>query len=194
MVFGFGMISNEGGTMTEKDPRDPVERMVEAYESMLEAVDGMLDKAEKTAIPTVKRSLDTAREKMVEMNELTREEAERIAQYVERDMTDAAHFLNETGDDFRDWFSFDAKLIEDRMMEMFANVADRTRIELDRLAQQARSASLYRTGEITGPGTLVCVECGKELHFHKAGHIPPCSQCHGTQYSRSSDGDDSLMS
>ncbi len=173
--------------MTEKGPRDPVERMVEAYEAMLEVVDGMLDKAEKTALPTVKRSLDVAREKMVEMNKLTQEEAERIASYVERDMVDAAHFLNETGDDFRDWFSFDVKLIEERMMDMLANVADRTRIELDRLAQQAQSASLYRTGEITGPGTLICSGCGKEMHFHKAGHIPPCSKCNGTQYTRSSE-------
>jgi len=173
--------------MTENRQKDPVEKMVEAYESMLEVVDGMLDKAEKQAMPTVKRSLDAAREKMVEMNELTREEAERVARYVERDIADAAHFLNETGDDFRDWFSFDAQLIEDRMMEMFANVADRTRIELNKLAQQAERASLYKTGEITGPGTLVCSGCGKEMHFHKAGHIPPCSQCRGTEYRRSSE-------
>lgn len=170
--------------MSDKKPQDPVERMVEAYESMLEAVNGMLDKAEKTALPTVKKSLESTREKMVEMNELTREEAEKISRYVERDMTDAAHFLSETGEEFRDWLSFDVQLIEDRLMEACANVADRTRIELDRFADQARQASLYRTGEVTGPGTLICSGCGKEMHFHKAGHIPPCSKCHGTQYRR----------
>ena len=170
--------------MSDKKPHDPVERMVDAYETMLETVNGMLDKAEKSALPTLKHSLDSAREKMVEMNELTREEAEKISRYVERDMTDAAHFLSDTGDEFRDWLSFDIKLIEDRLMEMCANVADRTRLELDRFADQARQASQYRTGEITGPGTLVCAGCGKELHFHKAGHIPPCSQCRGTVYRR----------
>ena len=56
--------------------------------------------------------------------------------------------------------------------------------ELNLTAEQAREASFYHTGEVTGPGTLVCVECGKELHFHKAGHIPPCPGCRGTRYQR----------
>ncbi|PLX62185.1 zinc ribbon-containing protein [Sedimenticola selenatireducens] len=170
--------------MTNKDEKDPVERMVDAYERMLEYVDDVIGKAEKTTLPTLKKSLDAAREKAVELNELTREEAEKIAAYVERDMKEAAHYLVETGDEFREWFRFDVKLIEGRLMEMFASVADRTRLELERFANQAREAAVYRTGEITGPGTLVCDQCGKELHFHKAGHIPPCSKCHGTIYRR----------
>ncbi|WP_428609375.1 zinc ribbon-containing protein [Sedimenticola sp.] len=174
--------------MTNKDEKDPVERMVDAYERMLEYVDDVIGKAEKNTLPTLKKSLETAREKAVELNELTREEAEKIAAYVERDMKDAAHFLVETGEEFREWFRFDVKLIEGRLMEMFATVADRTRLELERFANQARQAAVYRTGEITGPGTLVCEECGKALHFHKAGHIPPCSQCRGTTYRRESEG------
>jgi hypothetical protein len=170
--------------MSDKEERDPVERLVDAYENMLERVDEMLGRAEKNALPTLKRSIEHAREKAVEMNELTREEAEKVAAYVERDMKDAAHFLTRTGEEFRDWFRFDIQLIENRLMEMFATVADRTRVELESLAERAREASLYHTGEITGPGTLVCTKCGKELHFHKAGHIPPCPKCHATEYQR----------
>ncbi|PLY14845.1 MAG: hypothetical protein C0631_10055 [Sedimenticola sp.] len=173
--------------MAPEDKKDPVERLVDAYENMLERVDEMLDKAEKTALPTLKKSLEKARERAVELNELTREEAEKISAYVERDMHDAADYLNKTGEEFRNWFSFDMKLIESHMIEMFANVADRTRLELERFAEQARESSLYHTGEITGPGTLVCVECGKELHYHKAGHIPPCPQCHTTKFRRKND-------
>ena len=163
---------------------NPVDRLVNAYERMLEHVDSMLDTAEKNTLPTIRKSIDAAREKMVELNELTREEAEKVATYLERDMKDAAHFLSETGDEFREWFKFDVQLIEARMMEMLAKVADRTRLELDRLADRAREGVLYHTGEITGPGTLACTQCGKELHFHKAGHIPPCQKCHATEYRR----------
>lgn len=170
-----------------KDERDPIERMVNAYEHMLESVDGFLERAEKSALPTIRHGLEVAREKAVEMNELTREEAEKVAGYVERDIKDAAQFLVQTGDEFRDWLKFDVQLIEGRLMEMFSNVADRTRIELDRFADLARESSLYRTGEVTGPGTLVCIQCAKELHFHKAGHIPPCSKCRGTRYKREAD-------
>lgn len=163
---------------------NPVDRLVNAYEKMLEQVDSMLDKAEKNTLPSIKKSIDAAREKAVELNELTREEAEKVAAYLERDMKDAAHFLSETGDEFRAWFKFDVQLIESRMLEMLAKVADKTRLELDRLAERAREGVLYHTGEITGPGTLVCTQCGKELHFHKTGHIPPCPKCHATEYRR----------
>ncbi|MCW8907681.1 MAG: zinc ribbon-containing protein, partial [Sedimenticola sp.] len=93
--------------MTPKDEKDPVERMVDAYENMLERVDEMISRAEKSTLPTLRKSIEAAREKTVELNELTREEAEKIAGYVERDMKEAAHFLVETGDEFRDWFRFD---------------------------------------------------------------------------------------
>ena len=172
--------------MTDEKKRDPIDRMTDAYEQMLERVDGFLELAEKSTLPTLRRALDQAREKAVELNELTREEAEKLTGYVERDMKDAAHFLVETGAEFRQWWQFDVKMIEQRMMEMFANVADKTRLELEKFADQAREASMYHTGEVAGPGTLVCNSCGKELHFHKAGRIPPCSGCHGTGYRRPS--------
>ncbi|MCB1761014.1 MAG: zinc ribbon-containing protein [Gammaproteobacteria bacterium] len=170
--------------MSEQQKKDPVDRMTEAYEQMLERVDGILEQAEKSTLPTLRRSLDQARERAVELNELTREEAEKLTGYLERDMKDAAAFLVETGNEFRDWWRFDMQLIEQRLLEMFANVADRTRVELERLADRAREASSYHTGEVTGPGTLVCEGCGKTLHFHKAGRIPPCSECRGTTFRR----------
>jgi vacuolar-type H+-ATPase subunit H len=170
--------------MAPKDEKDPLDRLVGAYENMLERVDELLDKAEETAVPTLKKALEQAREKAIELDELTREEAEKIASYVERDMKDAADFLAENADGFKDWMRFDIQLIEERLLEMFASVADKTRLELAQLADRAWDASFYHTGEITGPGTLICSECGKALHFHKAGHIPPCPGCRGTRYKR----------
>jgi Zn finger protein HypA/HybF involved in hydrogenase expression len=170
--------------MDPDNKREPIDRMVEAYERMLERVDELLGRAEKSAIPTLRKSLEQARERAVELNELTREEADKIAGYVERDMQEAAHFLAETGEQFREWWRFDLQLIETNLLEMFANVADKTRLELEKLANQAREAAYYHTGEVTGPGTLVCTECGKVLNFHKAGHIPPCPKCRSTRYRR----------
>lgn len=170
--------------MTSEPARDPISRLVSAYEKMLERVHSALDHAEHDTIPGLKRNIEQAREKAVELGELTREESEKIAFYIERDMQDAADFLVKNQQALADWLRFDLKLIEDRMLEMFANVADRTRLELGALAEQARRASMYHTGEITGPGTLVCDQCGKAMHFHKTGHIPPCPKCHATSFRR----------
>jgi hypothetical protein len=158
---------------------DPVERMVAAYETMLERVSEFSGKAG----PALGKAIDNARETAVELGELSREEADKIALYIERDMTDA-NFLVETGQDFRDWFKFDVQLIEARLFSMFASVADQTSLELRDLAERARRATVLRTGEITGPGTLECAGCGEHLHFKKAGHIPPCPKCKGTEFKR----------
>jgi len=106
-------------------------------------------------------------------------EGAKVAGYLERDLKDAASYIAETGEGLREWWRFDLKLMEDRMLEIFASVADQTSLQLREWAEQARQAPAYRTGEITGPGTLVCEGCGEGLTFVKAGRIPPCPKCGG---------------
>ncbi len=168
--------------MTDKKQRDPVDRLVQAYESMLERVhDFFADEERKINLA---EALAEAREKAVVLGELSREEADKLSVYLQRDIQDAAEYIADTGQEFRDWFVFDWKLIEDRLFRMVAGVADQTSLQLKALARQAREASLYHTGEITGPGTLQCTHCGKEMNFKKTGHIPPCPGCSSTSFSR----------
>ncbi|MCG6966631.1 MAG: zinc ribbon-containing protein [Chromatiaceae bacterium] len=166
--------------------KDPIDRLVAAYESMLERVYAAADTAEKKTVPWLREALADAREKAVELEELTREEADKVSHYVERDLHDAANFIADTGQEFRDWLSFDWRLMQSRMLEMFAGMADQTSQALKGFAEQAREASLYHTGEITAPGVLQCTACGEELHFDKTGHIPPCPKCNATTFQRRS--------
>ena len=62
--------------------------------------------------------------------------------------------------------------------------ADKTTLALLRMKKNAHQPYDYHTGEIAGFGTLICDECGEKLHFHKAGHIPPCPKCHKTSFHR----------
>jgi len=170
--------------MTDPKSKDPVDRLVDAYERMLERVHDATDSAEKKTVPWLREALDDARDKAVELEELTREEADRIARYVERDVQDAAEFLADSGQEFRDWLRFDMELIQDRFLDMFAGMADQTGQALRDIADRAREASTYHTGEITAPGVLECTACGELLHFEKTGHIPPCPKCQHTQFRR----------
>lgn len=170
--------------MTDKDKKAPMDRLTDAYEDMLEHVHDAMQQTKESALPGLREYLGEVREKMVELGELTKEEAETISGYIERDIKDAAAYLAETGEQLSEWWRFDVQQVEDRLLEMFINVADQTKLELEKLAEQARAASTYHTGEVTGPGTLICNGCGKEMHFHKTGHIPPCSGCKGTEFRR----------
>jgi len=170
--------------MTSPDKKPTMDRLTEAYETMLEHVHEAMQQTKESALPGLRDYLSEVREKMVELGELTKEEAETIAGYIERDIQDAASYLAETGEQLSAWWRFDVQQVENRLLEMFVNVADQTKLELEKLADQARAASTYHTGEVTGPGTLICKGCGKEMHFHKTGHIPPCSGCKGTEFHR----------
>lgn len=171
--------------MTSGDKNNTLDRLVAAYEKMLGRVHDNLDKAE-SRVPAFKQTLENAREKAVELGELTREEAEKVASYIERDMHDAAVFISETGQQIRDWWQFDLKQIEEQVLEMFAKVADQTSLQLHEMQESLKRAEMYHTGEVTGPGVLVCQGCGKEMNFKKPGHIPPCPGCHGTEFKRKS--------
>jgi hypothetical protein len=174
--------------MSESEKPDAVDRLVHAYELMLERVHTALERAEE-ATPRLKQVLEQARERAVELNELSREEAEKVANYLERDMQDAAQYIADTGQQLKDWWHFDLDLVENRLLDLFASVADQTSLQLRRFAEQARErSSLYHTGEVTGPGTLICAGCGKPVHFRGAGRIPPCPRCHGTEFGREREG------
>lgn len=170
--------------MTDTDPRHSDQRAIAAYNRMMERVKAALDEAGHNTLPNLRQGVEKATKVAEQLGELTRDEAEKIATYLQRDLHDAGEYLAATGSDLRSWFRFDVELIEDRLLELFSSVADRTRLEWLELERQARIGPTYNSGEVTGPGTLRCADCGKDIHFHTTGHIPPCPGCHGTQFVR----------
>jgi len=160
------------------------QKLIAAYDKMMERVDSFLDTAEQQALPALQKNIDKAKRQAIELKEITKEEAEKIGDYLRRDLHDAAEHLESSGKEISSWFSFDLKLIEDRVLDIFVKVADKTRLELAQLAEQAKRAQEYHTGEITSIGTLACQECDTLLHFKKTSRIPPCPKCHKTVFVR----------
>lgn len=168
-------------------------KLIQAYDRMMERVKTSLEtfeQVERDALPNLQRAIEEAAETAVELGELTREEAKLVGTYVKRDLKDAGHYLATTGDDLAKWLRFDLELIEERLWDLFSSAADKTRLELLAFQETLERAVQYRTGEITGPGTLRCEACGKLLHFHATAHIPPCPKCHKSDFSRTGDGHD----
>ncbi len=169
-----------------KDPlhHDPLDALGAAYEKMFERAAEHFHKAEERTGPLLHKLIDEARDKAVELKELSREDAEKVASWVKRDLSEAASYLSETGRDLRDWLGFETTLVESGLFDFLLKAADKTTISLLEMKEAAEQASTYHTGEITGPGTLVCDNCSEKLHFHRTGRIPPCPKCHGTTFHR----------
>ncbi len=130
--------------------------------------------------------LEKARDKVVETGNVTLEEAEKISTYLKRDLHNAGEYLQDSSNDMADWLHMDIELIEWKLKDMFLQVADKTKLDLLLLEENAKHMNEYHTGEITGPGTLVCDQCDEELHFLNTGHVPPCPKCAATLFHRKS--------
>jgi len=158
-------------------PSPATDKLVHAYNRMMERVRHTLEETESRAVPTIRHSVDKARKTAVELEELTHDEADKVAYYLKRDVQDAGRHLAESSRELGDWLRFDIDRIEDRLLEIFARVADRTRIEWVELRQQLEKDPPYHSGEVTGPGTLYCSACNEALHFHHTARIPACPEC-----------------
>lgn len=163
---------------------EPLEVLAKAYETMHERVAEKLHKVKQQTGPVLHGFIDEAKDKAVELDELTEHDAEKLALWLKRDLDDAISHIAETGDELKDWLGFETTLIESALLYMLLETADKTTVELLRLKENAERPYIYHTGEITGPGTLICDQCEEKLHFHKAGHIPPCPKCHQTIFHR----------
>lgn len=162
----------------DKDETSP--QMRKGYTRMLERVREIMSKSGEQ----LENAVDQARDTAHELGELTLDEAELLAQYVKRDLQDMGDFLRDPNGDLRAWFHMDTDLIEASIRDLLLSVADQTSVQLAEFASTAGRPAIWHTGEMTAPGVLECTQCGENLHFTRTGRIPPCPQCHHTEFRR----------
>ena len=159
--------------------------LVEAYNQMMARVRDSIDNAEAHAMPTLQKAIEQARNQAIHLGEISLEEAEEIGNYIKRDINDAAEYLMETSHEFSEWLMLDLDIIEQKVLELFLSVADNTRIELEQLSHIAGSVNQnYKSGEITGPGSLVCINCEQMIQFNTTYEIPTCVKCGHQHFKR----------
>jgi len=160
------------------------ERLSKGMDRMLGRVRETYGEDEHGRTTTLSQALEHARERAVDLGELTRDEARMLAEFLWRDLEDAGGFLARTGQSLRDWLYFDMSLLEREFLERFFSVADRTRLEWLEFERRSKEPPTYRTGEMTTAGTLECLACGAQMRFKRPGHIPPCPKCGATEFQR----------
>ena len=128
--------------------------------------------------------IDHALERLSEWEELTREEVNEIGDYLQRDIEDAANFMEINRKELKDWLRYDLYMIEGTLGDTFSKMVDETRETLNDFEEEATRIGEWHTGEIVGLGTFECKSCGEVIHFHKPGHVPPCPKCHASKYRR----------
>ncbi len=156
-------------------------KFVDAYKDLMEHLYLAMD----NTLHSMADAWDIAKDKISKAGELTQEEVNIISEALKRDIESAAHGLpgHKDTSSLTEWFKFDIDLIENFALDAFLSLADKTRIELAQLGEQAKKHS-YQSGDVTIPGTFICDQCGKEIAFKAPSQIPECPACHGKTFIR----------
>jgi len=157
------------------------DKFVDAYDNLMAHLYEIMDDTLHSAAD----SLEIAKQKTLEG--LSQEEIDDIAGFLMRDVNLAAQTNSHTknNNSLDEWLKFDISLLENFAWESFSTIADKTRIELAKIENQANTYHPYHSHEITGPGTFHCDQCHKQISFKSTSKIPECPDCKGKNFTRS---------
>ena len=150
------------------------------YEKMSKAVRDNLEKAGELTEETLERSLKESREWARQLREHYADDIPKVVEYLRRDFQDAVRLTREQAR---------KKLDIDRLgvgvLAFVQRMAQKAGSRLDSFASRLSERLTYKTGEIAGPGTLTCLNCGQQMSIESASRIPPCPKCRTTGFRRS---------
>ena len=164
--------------MNQLQKRSP-NHLISAYNQIMREMRGAFEQADPSDM-SLQRSLNIAKDQVERLGDITAEEAHEIGEFIKRDINDAAEFMMDSNAEFYDWLLLDIEVIERKVVDLFLSVADHTRIELEQFKiakMPAEQIPLYKSGEITGPSTLICESCGKAKPFLSSDAITDCEKC-----------------
>ena len=157
-------------------------RTAEAYDEILANLRDMLKNTSKLTREEFDRALQLAGTSLDEASKFTREEVEKAQEAVRKDWKQLVKSANKSKEDFLQSDEF--RRISDTTLGALGRLTKSIKDWASFLDDRIEKQITYHTGEIAGPGTFECTECGKTLSFKKSGRIPPCSSCKNTAFRR----------
>jgi len=156
---------------------DPKE--VGLYEKLAERTAELLDEGKKNFDEALKK----AREEASKAGDYTREQVDKAAEFVKRDLAEIGKQADRAKKALKE--AVEPQRVAAGMQSIFTRILIGAADTLSDWAKKAENSLEYKTGEITSPGTLTCKDCGAEMHLKTTGRIPPCPKCHKTIFRKS---------
>ena len=127
-------------------------------------------------------ALEKSREQLTTLGEFSAEQGQVLKKYLARDLDITISYAQKVGEEAKERLH-PARLGAGALSSL-ATALELTSNALHKLSIKAQESLTYKTGEMTSAGTLTCAECGQTIHLKKTGHVPPCSKCQGTMFSK----------
>ena len=165
--------------MTEKKQKLEEHEDVGLYQKMAEQAAEILKDSRKG----IEDALKKAGDEITAGGEYTREQAEKVSEYLRRDLSEVGKKAQQARDSVLNAVEPHrvAAGVQSGLSKLLGAAAD----FLNEFVGKSEDALEFKTGEVTSPGTLTCKNCEKEIHLKATVRIPPCPQCHKTVFRKS---------
>ncbi|MDX8391509.1 MAG: NADP-dependent isocitrate dehydrogenase [Mariprofundaceae bacterium] len=125
-------------------------------------------------------ALDKAREQLTAAGAFSEDQGQKLKTFMERDFSMMATSMRDEAKE-----RFDPARLGAGAMASISGLLHGASSLLTDAANRADKNLHCRSGEIISAGTLVCSQCGHEIHKKKTGRVPPCPKCHATDFKKS---------
>ncbi|MEO8443029.1 MAG: hypothetical protein ABI547_11115 [Betaproteobacteria bacterium] len=168
--------------MTEQPTEQFRERLAAQYDKFAARFHELYDASREKGQQTLDVALDKTREQMAALGEMSAEQAQAFKEYLKRDLDQTAAEMRRLGEEGK--ARFHPSRVGAGALASLARLLQQGGEALLALSEKADWALIYKSGEVTGAGTLTCLKCGHTLPFAQTAYIPPCPQCNGTTFKK----------
>jgi hypothetical protein len=136
--------------MNDQNNKKNEQEEIGLYEKLASRTADLLEEGKKTFDEALKR----AKEELASAGDFSREQADRLGEYVRRDLRENADKAREAVKK-----AVEPQRVAAGVQSAFSRILTSAAETLTELAQRSEKSLEYKTGEITSPGTLTCKSC-----------------------------------
>jgi len=162
--------------MSDQNEKREEQEEVGLYEKLASRTADLLEEGKKTFDEALKK----AKDELSSAGDFSREQADKLGEYVRRDLKENAEKAKEAVIK-----AVEPQRVAAGVQSAFTRILTTAAETLTELAEKSEKSLEFKTGEITSPGTLTCKDCDAEMHMTKTTRIPPCPKCHKTIFRKS---------
>jgi len=162
--------------MNDQNDKKEEQEEVGLYEKLASRTADLLEEGRKTFDEALKK----AKEELSSAGDFSREQADKLGEYVRRDLKENAEKAKDAVKK-----AVEPLRVAAGVQSAFTRILTTAAETLTELAERSEKSLEFKTGEITSPGTLTCKDCDAEMHMKKTTRIPPCPKCHKTIFRKS---------
>lgn len=150
------------------------------YDRFTERARELFDAGQEKSTEAMEKAMEGARGQFAAAGEFSAEQGEAFKKFMRRDLDQTAKDMRVLGVEAKERLN-PARLGAGALSSM-ARLLEATGSALKNLSRKAEESLHFNTGEITAAGTLTCTQCGQTVQLKRSTHIPPCPNCHGTEF------------